>query len=257
MRENVLNLIRPAVITLNDDETHPAKERLQWFTHTKAYEKWEKAGTGIIQYRAVSDCSDNNRKGVAAAVAYHISGRYESFAGLELGVGNTMSRTLYYQCDRREAGDDFDLDASEGVQPETLLWSLICQCLIMDCKTFSTINQRFLELDEFIKSPLRDALGGRRTQPIAFLFTILSEVLQLVDSRTVLAIDNIHLLHGSTAGAFINTLRTFVEKQSSQTERKLPTLITSCVSSKVDAQVADISTVVDDTELEGMHFLYD
>jgi hypothetical protein len=256
MRRNILDFIRPAVTTLNDDEVHLSEDELQWFTHTKAYEKWKKSGTGMIWYRADSNCLDDSRKGVAAAVAYHSSEKYASFAGPQFGLGDAMAKSLYFQCDRRQAGDDFDLDAPDCVYPEDLLWSLICQCLIMDCKTVSSVNRRILEWDEYSKAVLQDALIGRTTQPIAVVFDILFQALQFVGPKTMLALDNIHLLEDTTGGAFIDALQVFIERRLPQAERSLPTVITSSTTGTIYKHLADVPSVDDETEREGNRALY-
>jgi hypothetical protein len=73
-----------------------------------------------------------------------------------------ISRTLYHQCDRRQAGDDFDPENSDYSSPADVLWSLIYQYLIMDCKTISSLSRRLSHLPEESRRALQEAMPVKR-----------------------------------------------------------------------------------------------
>ena len=255
MRQKLLKLISSSIKTLHDDETLPTMNELQWLTHTKAYTNWKNIRSNELWYRSPSMSLDNERKGVAAAVAYHTSAKYKSFAGSQLGAGHALARALYFQCDRRQIRDDYDPDASEHVNPEEILWSLICQCLILDCETSSEINYRLMRLHEDHRRALHEALAGRSKQVLAALFNILFEAfqyLQGVDSHMIVAFDNIHMLKDSTAQNFWDNFKNFVGRwRISGLGPKLSVLMTGCSSSKLDEYLGGIPTVDNETEREG------
>jgi hypothetical protein len=126
----------------------------------------------------------------------------------------------------------------------------------MDCETVSSVNRRILEWDEYSKAALQDAVIGRTTQPIAFVFDILFQALHFVGPKTMLALDNKHLLEDTTGGAFIDALQVFIERRLPQAERSLPTVITSSASGKIYKHLADIPSVDDETERKGNYVLY-
>jgi hypothetical protein len=251
VRKKLLDLISPSIVTLHDDETHPTMEDLEWFTHTSAYQNWRRSDSGILWYRPPRNLLDDTRKGIAAAIVYHCSAQYRSFAGTDLGVGPMMSRALYQQCDRQQAGDDFDPDASRHMTPENALWSLICQCLIIDCSTVSSFNRRLMELTESSRTALLDALSGRTAQSIPFLFNILSQAIQASNSPLTLALDNVHLLQGDTSPAFWNTLRGFMKLRRQSSVHGFCALITGCKSSRLEEYLHGVETLDDETEIEG------
>ncbi|CAN9313452.1 unnamed protein product [Alternaria alternata] len=232
---------------------------LQWLTHTKAYQGWKTADSGIIWYQPPNKVLDDRRKGIGAAIAYHTSPHYQSFAGTQLGVGHMLSRTLYHQCDRRQAGDDFDPETSEYTSPEDLLWSLICQSLILDCKTVSSLNRRLLELPEETRIALQAAIAGQRNQPIPTLFNILTLAIKSSEYAIMLALDNVHLIQGATSPAFWNTLRSFTSMlRLHKADYAISIIITGCRSSSLEEYLQGIAIVDDDTErnecLQSLHF---
>lgn len=251
VRQKILRFITPALLTLHDDETHPTMGQLQWLTHTKAYQGWKTSDSGIVWYRPPNNCEDDARKGIAAAVSYHISEQYKWFAGSGLGVGPIISRTLYYQCDRQQAGDDFDPDESPYTTPEQVLWSLICQCLVIGCTAIPSFNRRLSEIPEGTRAALLEALGGKTDQPIPVLFNILLQTIHSSDSPLILGLDNVHLIQSDNSPIFWSTLRGFMEMRRQSGVHPILALITGCNSNRLDEYLHDVATLDDETEREG------
>lgn len=209
----------------------------------------------MLCYRRTNECPDA-RKGVGAAIAYHTSTTYTSPVGPDLGVGSNVKRALYFQCDRKQSGNDFG-DTSERLSPSDVVWSLICQCLLMDCTTVPSIDRRIVELDSQSRKSLRKSLsetmGGSRTEPLSLLFDIFLLALESIKSPLLIAIDNIHLLGDFPAASLVDALRVFIEQRLPAAHRHLPTLITGCIYGELEERLSGIPVIADDTERKGVH----
>jgi hypothetical protein len=238
------------VSTLHDYEAHPACGDLTWFTNTTKYCKWKDSRSGILWYRT-SDDGPDTRKGVAAAIAYYTSSHYYSTLGPYFGVGNKVARALYFQCDREESCDDIG-DTHRHIDPSDIIWSLICQCLILDCNTASAVSRRIMELDGSCSTSLYEAMDGLRTQSMPSLFDILFLVLESTETPLLLAIDNVHLLGDSNAATFVDSLRTLVEQRLPAVHKSLRTLVSGSIYGELEELASEIPSITDDTERKGM-----
>jgi hypothetical protein len=251
MRRSIMNLARPDIVALNDDDCHPSKTELQWLTHTKSFETWRKSDTGLLWYRSNPNAIDDSRGAVAASVAYRISNQGVSFVGPQFGVGSHLSTVLYFQCDRRQAMDDFYEDADPTVAPEKVLWSLICQSLLIGCIDTASLNLRILELPSADQRAIIEGIGGTGSQSLPPLFGLFIRTLQLTETPQFLAVDNLHLINSSKVGTFVEFLL-LVGKRLSASGRKLPILISAAPFGAFQELLHDALWVDDNSEREGM-----
>jgi hypothetical protein len=251
VRRFILNVACPDIVALNDNDCRPTNEELQWLTHTKAFAKWKLAKTGVLWYRSDPSAIDDSRSAVAGSVAYRISSRVETFAGPQFGVGRDCARILYFQCDRRQAMDDFDEEEDQTVAPEKALWSLICQSLLIGCTNVAALNLRIMELPSADQQAIFNSINRNGSQSLPSLFNLLIRTLQSNETPQMIAIDNLHLLKNSQIGALLDLLL-MTEKRLSASARKLPIIISATPSAVFREHLHDALWVDDKSERDGM-----
>lgn len=206
----------------------------------------------MLWYQQRSESSDDTRKAIAATVAYRLARPYKSFIGHEMGVGSHLRRALYYQCDRRYAGDDFDPGASDRVDPEDVLWSLICQCLLIDHGIVDSLHRRLMELPIDLRTALQNAFARHTEIPMPVLFGMLTQIMQACTTPVSVALDNVHLLQGPNRLAFWNLLRSFISMiRSGLSEGRADVIISGCKSLLQDDYLNNVLAVDDETEQKG------
>lgn len=250
MRRFILDVASPDIVALNDDDCHPTHNELQWFTHTKAFHKWKTAGTGVLWYRAPPRATNDSRSAIAGSIAYRMSSRSETFAGPQIGVGGKCARTLYFQCDRRLAMDNFG-DEERVVTPSTVLWSLICQSLLIGCTDVTALNHRILELPSMDQQAFIDNINRNGSHLPPYLFGLLIRTLQIDETPQVIAIDNLQHLKDSQVGAILEILL-LTEKRLSAASMKIPVIVSAPPSAAFHERLHDTLWIDDNSEREGM-----
>ncbi|KAJ5585584.1 uncharacterized protein N7459_005384 [Penicillium hispanicum] len=249
MEKFILKTVEAPVSDLNDEDTLETADELQWLTHTVPYETWSERGSGILWYQVNARRVHQARKHAGASVAHSIAKKYRCSAGLKFGAGDKLARALYFQCDKAEQPDSQYPDGN-GDGPQDILWSLICQLLMIDCQSTSALKRRLVQLEPQHKSSLWERLDGRDTKLIP-QWSFLEDLLLASNMPDVVALDNVHKIDPFKRNVFLKSLVTFAERRLPSRGRKLRVMISGDPSQLEMDVEGDILTVNDRTEREG------
>ncbi|KAJ6184434.1 hypothetical protein N7519_005735 [Penicillium mononematosum] len=243
-----MTTIEAPVSDLNDGDSLESADQLQWLTHTVSYETWHQRGSGILWYQLNARQVQPVRKNAGASVAHCLAKKYECSAGLKFGAGDNLARALYFQCDKLEQPDGQGNDEN-CAEPQDILWSLVCQLLMIDCKSAEALKRRLAQLEAQHKSSLWEWLNGRDTKMVR-QWHLFEELLLSSNMPDAVALDNVHRINSSKRNAFLKSLVTLAESLLPTRGRKLRVVISGDPSQMELDVEANILTVNDRTEIE-------
>ncbi|KAJ5963990.1 uncharacterized protein N7479_003866 [Penicillium vulpinum] len=248
MEKFIIGTIEVQVSDLNDDDSLESADQLQWLMHTMPYDTWHQRGFGIIWYQLNARQVQPDRRYAGASVAHCLADRYKCSAGLKFGAGDNLARALYFQCDQTEQ-PGIQANDETGSGQQDILWSLICQLLMIDCKDTAALKNRLAQLEAKHKSFLWEKLDGYETQSIA-QWSLFEELLLLLNAPDVIALDNVHNIHSSARNEFLKALATLAERLLATRGLKLRVMISGDPSQIELDMEGEILTVNDRTERE-------
>ncbi|KAJ5142357.1 hypothetical protein N7526_003352 [Penicillium atrosanguineum] len=246
---HILKAVESDISDLNDEDSHSTKDDLQWLKHTRDYETWKERGFGLLWYQGNRHRVLPSRKSVGAALAHLQSRKYSCFAGPQLGAGRELSRALYVQCDKSERSDNLDTSEDSQIPCNEVMWSLIYQLLLMDCKDSMSFQRRLMQIGSRERAFLLQRVQGRENKITVLILELLVGLLQATQSLDVLAIDNAHLIDGTS---YMQTFLGMIQNETPKAELRFPAFITGTPRSYLanSSPFSKLLTVQDNTERE-------
>lgn len=184
--------------------------------HTNRCHSWEterelsphsgstKPRTDVLWYKISGPNLTRELANIAKSVANRICRTYPSFK--DFGFRNQgLSRSLYYCCPRRTDSVS-NTDGADNELIRTILRSLICQSLLMDCAQEPQLERKILDLRDEDRDLLRAVLrDGGKTAPLN-LFGILRRVMRLGCDPDLIAVDEVDALGETNSDLLITNL---------------------------------------------------
>ena len=204
----------------------------------------------MLWYKASLNPVDESRNNVAALVSCNLATRYNSFASGFLGTKRELSRVLYYQCSADGAPLNINTADAEAppIDPAQIMWSLICQGLLLDCTNIALLERRILQLNAHEREVLRAGIGQGHDTSMDELLHLFVRTLQFTDLPAAIAIDNIHIIDHSKARFLFSSLRRLFDWEHGSATVSLQMLVSGNVS---PSTLGEVPFINDDTERNG------